>query len=122
MVGQRAANINGLCGNLALRYVCAVLLTPAVGWSPAQRTLPILDQRMLPSAEVVRDLYTIDEVVDAIKTCAVRAAGALATAGIGTARAPIDAVPVARRRVPVDGISHRSPVCRTVVCSVSDCG
>ncbi len=99
MVGQRAPNVAGLCGNLALRYVCAVLLTPAVDWSPNHRALRILDQRLLPAAEVVRDLYTIDDVVDAIKTLAVRGAPAI---GVGAAIGLV----VALRTVAGDSGTH----------------
>jgi methylthioribose-1-phosphate isomerase len=57
-----------------------VLATPAVDWSPDRQALRILDQRHLPSAEVVRDLITLDEVVDAIRTLAVRGAPAIGVA------------------------------------------
>jgi methylthioribose-1-phosphate isomerase len=51
-----------------------------VGWSPDQRALRILDQRRLPGAEVMRDLVSLDEVIDAIRTLAVRGAPAIGVA------------------------------------------
>ena len=60
-----------------------------VGWAP-DGALRILDQRRLPAEVLWRDLRTVEEVADAIRTVAVRGApaicdaGALATAGIGT--------------------------------------
>ncbi len=57
-----------------------VLPIPAVGWSPDQRALRILDQRLLPEVEVVRDLTSLDEIVDAIRTLAVRGAPAIGVA------------------------------------------
>ena len=51
-----------------------------VGWSPDQRALRILDQRRLPAAEVTRDLVTLDDVIDAIRTLAVRGAPAIGVA------------------------------------------
>ena len=52
----------------------------AVGWSPDARALRILDQRLLPGAEVVRDLVQLDDIVDAIRTLAVRGAPAIGVA------------------------------------------
>lgn len=57
-----------------------MLPIPAVGWSPDQRALRILDQRLLPGAEVVRDLVTLDEIVEAIRSLAVRGAPAIGVA------------------------------------------
>lgn len=59
-----------------------MLPVPAVGWSPDQRALRILDQRRLPSSEVVRDLVAIDDTIDAIVTLAIRGAPAI---GVGAA-------------------------------------
>lgn len=59
-----------------------MLPVPAVGWSPDQRALRILDQRRLPSHEVVRDLVVLDETIDAIRTLALRGAPAI---GVGAA-------------------------------------
>ena len=61
-------------------YVWPVLPLLAVGWSPDRRALRILDQRHLPGAEVMRDLVTLDEVIDAIRTLAVRGAPAIGVA------------------------------------------
>ena len=61
-------------------YVVDVLLTPSVSWSPNRRALRILDQRALPRDEIVRDLATLDEIVDAICTLAVRGAPAIGVA------------------------------------------
>jgi len=49
-------------------------------WNPRTRTLTILDQRLLPSAVVERELRTLDEVDDAIRTLAVRGAPAIGVA------------------------------------------
>jgi len=51
-----------------------------VRWSPS-RSLLILDQRHLPAREVYRELCTIDDVCDAIRTLAVRGAPAIGIAG-----------------------------------------
>ena len=59
----------------------------AVGWSPAG-TLRILDQRLLPDRVEERDLATIHEVAEAIRTLAVRGAPAIGiAAAIGLASA-----------------------------------
>lgn len=57
-----------------------MLTIPAVGWSPDTRSLRILDQRLLPTQEVVRDLQRLPEIVDAIRTLAVRGAPAIGVA------------------------------------------
>ncbi len=53
----------------------------AVDWSPAGDALRIVDQRLLPHRWVERDLRTVDEVCDAIRTLAVRGAPAIGAAG-----------------------------------------
>ena len=53
----------------------------AVDWSPAGDALRILDQRELPHACIERDLRTVPEVCDAIRTLAVRGAPAIGAAG-----------------------------------------
>ena len=63
-------------------YVLAVLPVPAVSWSPDRRALRYLDQRQLPSREVVCDARALDEVIDAIRTLAIRGAPAI---GVGAA-------------------------------------
>ncbi len=57
-----------------------MLSIPAVGWSPDHRSLRILDQRRLPGDEVVRDLSALGDIVDAIRTLAVRGAPAIGVA------------------------------------------
>jgi len=57
-----------------------VLPIPAVGWSPDTNALRILDQRRLPANEVVRDLVTLPDTIDAIRTLAVRGAPAIGVA------------------------------------------
>jgi methylthioribose-1-phosphate isomerase len=64
----------------AAGYVGLVLLTPAVAWSADRRSLRILDQRLLPGAEVVRELRALDDVIEAIRTLAVRGAPAIGVA------------------------------------------
>jgi methylthioribose-1-phosphate isomerase len=60
----------------------------AVDWSPAGDALRILDQRALPHACIERDLRTVPEVCEAIRTLAVRGAPAIGAAGaIGLAAA-----------------------------------
>lgn len=56
-------------------------LPRAVDWSPTGDALRILDQRRLPAERVERDLRTVDEVCDAIRTLAVRGAPAIGVAG-----------------------------------------
>ncbi|MBW7935074.1 MAG: S-methyl-5-thioribose-1-phosphate isomerase [Gemmatimonadaceae bacterium] len=52
----------------------------ALTWSSPSRTLRILDQRFLPGQEVERELRTLDEVEEAIRTLAVRGAPAIGVA------------------------------------------
>jgi methylthioribose-1-phosphate isomerase len=56
-------------------------LIEAVAWSADGERVRILDQRELPSREMYRDLRSIDEVCDAIRTLAVRGAPAIGIAG-----------------------------------------
>jgi len=53
----------------------------AVDWAPTGGGVRIIDQRRLPGHLVHRDLMTVDEVVDAIQTLAVRGAPAIGVAG-----------------------------------------
>jgi methylthioribose-1-phosphate isomerase len=57
-----------------------VLPIPAVGWSPDTNALRILDQRLLPANEVVCDLVSLPDTIDAIRTLAVRGAPAIGVA------------------------------------------
>lgn len=50
-------------------------------WSPDGNAVRIIDQRRLPGQLVERDLRTLDEVCDAIRTLAVRGAPAIGVAG-----------------------------------------
>jgi methylthioribose-1-phosphate isomerase len=52
----------------------------SVRWSPDSRALRIIDQRRLPSEFVELDLKSLDEIVDAIKSLAVRGAPAIGVA------------------------------------------
>jgi methylthioribose-1-phosphate isomerase len=58
-----------------------VEIIKAVQWSDDGRGVRIIDQRELPSRYVERDLRTLDEVCDAIRTLAVRGAPAIGIAG-----------------------------------------
>lgn len=53
----------------------------SVRWSPDRDAVVIIDQRALPAQLVERRLTTTDEVVDAIRTLAVRGAPAIGIAG-----------------------------------------
>ena len=53
----------------------------AVDWSPDGVGVRIIDQRRLPGAFVERDLRTLDEICEAIRTLAVRGAPAIGVAG-----------------------------------------
>ena len=53
----------------------------SVRWSPGGDALRIVDQRRLPEEYVERDLTTVEEVCDAIRTLAVRGAPAIGVAG-----------------------------------------
>lgn len=59
-----------------------MLPVPVVGWSPDQRALVYLDQRALPSREVVCEARTLDDVITAIRSLAIRGAPAI---GVGAA-------------------------------------
>ncbi len=52
----------------------------AVRWSPDRRAVRIIDQRALPERHVERDLRTLDEAFEAIRTLAVRGAPAIGIA------------------------------------------
>ncbi|MBL0937264.1 MAG: S-methyl-5-thioribose-1-phosphate isomerase [Gemmatimonadaceae bacterium] len=52
----------------------------AVGWSPNHSALRILDQRLLPGVELERDLVSLEDTMDAIRTLAVRGAPAIGVA------------------------------------------
>jgi len=56
-------------------------LIQPVAWSSDGAGVRILDQRQLPAREVYRDLRSIDDVCDAIRTLAVRGAPAIGIAG-----------------------------------------
>ena len=64
----------------ASRYLGSVLPIPSVAWSPDGTALRILDQRELPAREVIRDLVQLEDVVEAIRTLAVRGAPAIGVA------------------------------------------
>ena len=73
----------------------------AVDWSPDGAAVRIIDQRRLPGAFVERDLGTLDEVCDAIRTLAVRGAPAIGVAGamgMVVALAPFAHEPLSRFR------------------------
>ena len=53
----------------------------AVDWNPDGDAVRIIDQRRLPSVLIERDLQTLDDVCDAIRTLAVRGAPAIGVAG-----------------------------------------
>jgi len=53
----------------------------AVDWAPTGGGVRIIDQRRLPGHLIHRDLTTVDEVVEAIQTLAVRGAPAIGVAG-----------------------------------------
>jgi methylthioribose-1-phosphate isomerase len=58
-----------------------VQIIEAVRWSEDGAAVRIIDQRLLPTEYVERDLRTLDEVCDAIRTLAVRGAPAIGVAG-----------------------------------------
>ena len=53
----------------------------SVRWSEDRAVVRIIDQRLLPSRVVERELRNLDDVVDAIRTLAVRGAPAIGIAG-----------------------------------------
>ncbi|MDF1503906.1 hypothetical protein [Roseisolibacter sp. H3M3-2] len=70
-----------------------VSVVRALDWSPSGDALRIVDQRLLPQAWEERDLRTVEEVCDAIRTLAVRGAPAIGAAGamgLAAAMAPRD--------------------------------
>ncbi|MEN9817326.1 MAG: hypothetical protein RLZ32_1206 [Gemmatimonadota bacterium] len=89
-------------------YVCAVPPCPAVGWSPDQRALRILDQRHLPGAEVVRDLVALEDTIEAIRTLAVRGAPAI---GVAAAIGLVVAVEAAAAADPAASLAALTAAC-----------
>lgn len=87
-------------------YVPAVLPLPAVGWSPTQRALRILDQRHLPGAEVVRDLVALEDTIDAIRTLAVRGAPAIGVAAAIGLVVALEEAHAASPSVPLPPLVH----------------
>ena len=65
----------------AARYLLFVDIIRSVQWSDEGLGVRIVDQRELPARFVERDLRTLDEVCDAIRTLAVRGAPAIGIAG-----------------------------------------
>lgn len=59
-----------------------MLPIPAVGWSADRRALRYLDQRRLPAQDVVCESAQLDDIIDAIRTLAIRGAPAI---GVGAA-------------------------------------
>jgi len=58
-----------------------VTVIEAVRWAPDGVAVRVIDQRLLPGDLVERDLRTVDEVCEAIRTLAVRGAPAIGVAG-----------------------------------------
>jgi methylthioribose-1-phosphate isomerase len=58
-----------------------VNIVDAVAWSPEGAAVRIIDQRRLPETLVHRELRTVEEVCDAIRTLAVRGAPAIGVCG-----------------------------------------
>jgi methylthioribose-1-phosphate isomerase len=56
-------------------------IVEAIKWSPDGHAVRIVDQRLLPERYVERDLRTLEEVCDAIRTLAVRGAPAIGICG-----------------------------------------
>jgi methylthioribose-1-phosphate isomerase len=82
--------------------------------APASVAVRIIDQRCLPGVLVERDLRTVDEVVDAIRTLAVRGAPAIGVAGAMGLVAALASTPEAATRRGVlgahaDAIRHARP-------------
>lgn len=57
------------------------MVIQSVRWSRGQHAVRIIDQRLLPNDYVERDLTTLDEVREAIRTLAVRGAPAIGICG-----------------------------------------
>jgi methylthioribose-1-phosphate isomerase len=84
--------------------LCDVIVSPIVsvdwrangGSSELPRVVRIIDQRRLPTEYVERDLRTTDDVVDAIRTLAVRGAPAIGVAGAMGLVAALSAAPTTR--------------------------
>lgn len=75
-------------------------------WDSATRTLTILDQRALPGEVVERELRTIDEMEDAIRTLAVRGAPAIGVAAALGLVAALARHPAANRADILSGIER----------------
>jgi methylthioribose-1-phosphate isomerase len=56
-------------------------IVQAVRWSDDGTAVQIIDQRELPAREVIRELRTLDDLCEAIRSLAVRGAPAIGIAG-----------------------------------------
>ena len=82
----------------AQRYLPTVEIIQSVRWSDDGTAVRIIDQRLLPSRVVERELRSVDDVVDAIRTLAVRGAPAIGIAGaMGLVAAMLDQEALPRR-------------------------
>src|SRR4051812_18996492 len=70
-----------------------------IAWSPDGHGVRILDQRELPAREVYRDLRTVDDVYDAIRTLSVRGAPAIGIAAAMGVTLALDGTEVDRFEV-----------------------
>jgi methylthioribose-1-phosphate isomerase len=78
-----------------------VHVVQTVTWSADGRAVRIIDQRLLPRELVERELRTVEDVCDAIRTLAVRGAPAIGVAGamgLVASLLPFGGEPVARLR------------------------
>ena len=78
----------------------------ALTWNAASRTLTILDQRLLPVEVVERELTTLNDVDDAIRTLAVRGAPAIGVAAALGLVAAFARGPSPTRAAVLDGIDR----------------
>jgi methylthioribose-1-phosphate isomerase len=100
--------------SLPLHHTLPLPLHPrsALAWDRHSRSLTILDQRLLPGQVVERELRTLDEVDDAIRTLAVRGApaiGVVAALGLVAALTRLGAPSRDEIRAGIDRLAQARP-------------